>query len=661
MDLHSFSVSARWASALLVPAALVALAPTLSAQSDEGDTYMGENPDRYASVRVLDGEATIRKGEVEESLSRGVPIAEGDVVESHGRGVLQLADGTRVAFGSDTRFQVATLFTDKDQDRQVLLRLDYGRLRIAMGRESEAKIRIDMPSGSAILADGSSASFEMERDRTARVKVLSGRMVFLNEREQASLLAGERLTVYSNQDRLDRIQNFNTYEGDAFDSWSDRSLAMRRGPSWEKVPPEIRYYSDDLDNNGEWVYVDEYRTWCWRPLRVSADWRPYWRGRWGAYPGGMTWISDEPWGYVTYHHGRWGWGAGLGWYWIPGVYYSPAWVAWQSSDAYFGWAPMGYYNRPATWGYGAWGGGYSWNVVEINFIHVERIHTHTRQDPDLIRSFNSGNGSGGWSNGPGGNRPLAHPWRQGPLVVSQNEFRHPDQMQHVFQDPNAAKNRLQTYEQQSGRTIYRRPPSDPKLQPLASPPSGVTGFEDRSHLHAPAEHPIIRSGPPVAGPRPLTQPQRSTPPPTIDRTAPGTIQREQPIQPHGSTNPSNVPPPQPPSGRTGPNRPIPRELPMQQHGPTNPGNVRPPPAQPPSGRGGPNHALPRELPIQPHGPANPGNLPPPQPQNDRPGENSPRVQPMQPREVPHNDNEQTPDGSQPPPPWLKKQRPLSRP
>ena len=153
-------------------------------------------------------------------------------------------------------------------------------------------------------------------------------------------------------------------------------LDLRRGPSWDRVPAEIRYYSDDLDENGEWVYVDEYRTWCWRPLRVSAEWRPYWRGRWGAYPGGMTWISDEPWGYVTYHHGRWGWGAGLGWYWIPGIHYAPAWVAWQSSDAYFGWAPMGYYNRPVSWGYGAWGGGFCWNVVEINFIHTSHLHTH---------------------------------------------------------------------------------------------------------------------------------------------------------------------------------------------------------------------------------------------------------------------------------------------
>ena len=663
MDLHSSSVSTRWVSALLLPAALVALAPALSAQSDEDDTYMGENPERYASVRILDGEATIRKGEVEEALSRGIPIAEGDVVESHGRGVLQLADGTRVAFGGDTRFEVATLFTDKDQDRQVLLRLDYGRLRIAMGRESEAQIRIDMPSGSAILTDGSSASFEVERDRTARVKVISGRLVFRNERDKATLMAGERLTVYSDQDRLDRIQNFNTYSSDSFEAWSDRNLSVRRGPSWDKVPPEIRYYSDDLDNNGDWVYVEEYRTWCWRPLRVSAEWRPYWQGRWGAYPGGMTWISDEPWGYVTYHHGRWGWGGGLGWYWIPGVYYSPAWVAWQTSDTYLGWAPMGYRNHPATWGYGAWGGGYSWNVVDINFIHVERIHTRTYRDPRVIRSFNSGRESTGWNPGSSGNRSIAPPWRQSPLVVSQNEFRHPAQMQRVLQDPNASRNRLHTYEQQSGRTIYRRPLSEVRTvpgsagTPSAQPPSGSVPFEDRNRLRTQPVRPILRSETPAStmespGPnRPLARPQGSPPPRqggTPHQGSPGSNRpnpQEQPIQPRGTAGPG--------AGQVSPNAP---RLPPSPHNRMNPG---------------PGRNVPREQPIYPRSLSGPGagpstSAPPPSPpsntrMNSGPSRNVPREQPVQPRQTQPSGEDQTRGNPPPPPPLIKKYRPLGRP
>lgn len=555
MDLRTFPISARLATALLVPAAIVALAPALAAQSEDDDTYMGENTDRYASVRVLEGEATVRKGDEDESLSRGVPISEGDVVESHGRGVLQLADGSRVAFGPGTTFQIAALFADKGRDRQVLLRLDRGRLRIAVGRDSEALIRVDTPSGSASLLDGASGSFEVESDRTVRVRVHTGRLTFYNERDKASLIAGERLTVYGDQDRLDRIRNFNTYSSDAFDGWCERQLAVRRGPSWDRVPPEIRYYSDDLDEHGEWVYVAEYRTWCWRPLRVSAEWRPYWRGRWGAYPGGMTWISDEPWGYVTYHHGRWGWTTGLGWYWIPGVFFAPAWVAWHSSDLYFGWAPMGYHNRPATWGYGSWNGGYCWNVVEINYINVQHIHSHTHQEPGVIRTFNAGSGSTNWSSGPSGNRPLTSAWRQTPLVVNANEFRNPSQVQRVLQDPNTSRERLRTYEQQGNRTIYRRPLTDSR----SPAPSGGTSvppipFEDRTRLNT--ERPIIRTEPsrPSATPggspnpnRPLSRPVVVPPPPSEQPSA----GRSQPpsSQPRGNsgTGRSQTTTPPPPS------------------------------------------------------------------------------------------------------------------
>jgi hypothetical protein len=566
MDLRSFPVSARWGKALLIPAALVA--PALCAQDNGDEAYQGENPDRYASIRILEGEATIRKGDVEEALSRGVPVTEGDVVESHGRGVLQLADGTRVAFGPETRFQVAALFQEKDPEHRVLLRLDRGRLRLALGRESDARLRVDTPSGAGSLSDGSNADFEVEGDRTVRMKVFSGRVVFNNERDQASILAGERLTVYSGQDRLDRVREFSTYGGDAFDSWSDRALEVHHGPSWERMPSEIRSYSDDLDESGEWVYVDEFHSWCWRPIRVEPEWRPYWRGRWGAYPGGMTWISDEPWGFVTYHYGRWGWGASLGWYWIPGVYYAPAWVAWETSDAYFGWAPMGYYGRPVAWGYGPWGGGYCWNVVEISFIHERHLHEHMDRRPEVIHRFDPGPGGHG-------NRPLTAPWQQGPLVVNQTEFRNPAQMQRVLQDPHTMRTRVRTYEQQAGRTLYRRPLTGAGMPPVSAPPP-IT--EDRGRPHEQTEHPIFRNEPPPATrspalSRPLTRPLEAAPPPVQEVPRHRRIPLEQP----GAANPSPLPPP--PQGHPGVGHPTPpvqpRETPHMEGNPAPGGSPAP--------------------------------------------------------------------------------------
>lgn len=164
MQCAPFDRSKLTLALLMAPVAIVS--PALRAQAPDEDSYLGESPERYAQVKVLEGDVRIHKGEGEEALSRGIPVAEGDVVESRGRGVLQLGDGSRIAFGSSTRFQVAALFTDQKGARQVLLRLDYGRLRVMVGSQSEARIRIDTPSGTATLADKSSASCEVEQDRS---------------------------------------------------------------------------------------------------------------------------------------------------------------------------------------------------------------------------------------------------------------------------------------------------------------------------------------------------------------------------------------------------------------------------------------------------------------------------------------------------------------
>ena len=667
MNLLLSPTSSRWTSALMLPAALVALAPTLGAQSEEDDTYMGEDPDNYSSVRVLEGSATIRKGDVEEALSRGVPVAEGDVVESRGRGILQLGDGTRVAFGPGTRFQVAALFRDQDRSRQVLLRLDRGRLRVAGGRESDARIRIDTPSGSAILQDRATADLEVQQDGTSRVKVLSGRTTFFNERDKVALSAGERLTVAGDQDRLDNIRSFNTYGGDAFDAWCERSMQAQRGPSWDKVPQELRYYSDDLDANGEWVYVDDYRSWCWRPVRVAPEWRPYWQGRWGAYPGGMTWISSEPWGYVTYHHGRWGWSAAVGWFWIPGVYYAPAWVAWQSDTSYFGWAPMGYYNTPVAWNYGAWGGGVCWNVIDIHFVYSHHVHDHIYRDHGPIHHFDPGPGR------PGGYGPGTPPrWHRGPLPVRPAEFRNPALFQKAVQDPRALNDRLRAYEQQTGRVVYRQPPLPRKPAPSTQPPSTPRGFEDPSHLPHRVVFPAGRqegtpggSVPPVQPgrkPVPSLPPAGPNPAPGPRATAPGS-QPGQPVRKPVPSLPPTNPNPTPGPGATapGPQPGQPGRKPMPSLPPTDPtpgpGATAPGPrpGQPvPKPMPSPNPPAPRTQGSQSSRNPAPGPFPRVPSQGPEAGRNPQQTRPAGPSGGGGNPK---PGGTPPPLVWPKPQKP----
>ena len=450
--------------------------------SSDEETYQGEAPDRYAMVRTVEGEVRILKGELDEALTRGTPISEGDVVESRGRGVLQLGDGTRIAFGGATRFAVLALFTNRQGERQVLLRLDYGRLRVLLGGQSEARFRVDTQSGTATCLGKGVFTLEADRDRVVRLKTHSGRVVFANERAETRVAAGERLTVYSPQDALNQVRSFNTFGGDEFDRWCERAVAVQRGESWERVPTEIRYYADELDANGRWVESEEFG-WVWQPRGVAEDWRPYYHGRWAPYSGGMTWISDEPWAYVAYHHGRWHWSLGVGWFWIPGVNYSPAWVAWNHTPGYYGWAPLGYHNTPCHWGYGAWGGGFAWNVVAIAHINLFNVHLHMHSDTHVLRTFGGGPGGAVWT---GGGRDLRPPWQRSPLFVSHTEFRNPGQIQTAFRR-EVNRERFGAYEKHAqaatGRTILRRelhPPTavDPRPGAPTTGPARIP-FEER--------------------------------------------------------------------------------------------------------------------------------------------------------------------------------------
>jgi hypothetical protein len=474
----------RLAALLALPALVT---PFLHAQApDQGgqQQYQGENPDRYAMVRSLDGDVRITKGDVQDTLLKGTPVSEGDVVESSGRGVLQLADGTRLAFDRNTKFTVASLFKDDNGSRQVLLRLDRGRMRVRVDDDSDARVRIDTPSGSVSSSNRATFNVSVDPDGVTRITVDGGHVRVSNQRDDASLGAGEQLSVFGSQDSLNRIRAFNTYDQDDFNRWSDGAWTVKRGESWDRVPSELRYYSDDLDRNGSWVYTDEYG-WVWKPGGVAADWRPYYQGRWAAYPGGMTWISYDPWAYVTYHHGRWAWSAG-GWCWIPGLYYSPAWVAWSYSDGYCGWAPLGYYNQPCSWGYGAWGGGYCWNIVSINYINVRYVNRYCAFDRGRLDTFNRGTGASGWTP----NRGTTPPWRTRPLMASAAEFRNPaaGQFNRAFQ-PAVERERFSAYEQRAasnGRQVYFQPRpvnSGERAGTGAAAPAGRVPFENRGALN----------------------------------------------------------------------------------------------------------------------------------------------------------------------------------
>jgi hypothetical protein len=60
----------------------------------------------------------------------------------------------------------------------------------------------------------------------------------------------------------------------------------------------------------------------------------------------------------------------VGWYWIPGSAWSPAWVSWAVGTDYVGWCPLGSHDRPVNGGPGSFG-----HAVSRNGTTSARIDT----------------------------------------------------------------------------------------------------------------------------------------------------------------------------------------------------------------------------------------------------------------------------------------------
>jgi hypothetical protein len=101
-------------------------------------------------------------------------------------------------------------------------------------------------------------------------------------------------------------------------------------------------FYDQLSADGHWIFAENYG-YVFQPnvAEKNPDWRPYTIGHWEATDRGWYWDTEEPFGWATYHYGRWTNIDGTGWVWTPGIDWSPAWVSWRISDnGFVGWAPL---------------------------------------------------------------------------------------------------------------------------------------------------------------------------------------------------------------------------------------------------------------------------------------------------------------------------------
>lgn len=119
------------------------------------------------------------------------------------------------------------------------------------------------------------------------------------------------------------------------------SHSRARQPRESSMSVGYSTFYNKLESYGDWIETGDYGyVFHPREAESSRTWRPYTNGRWVYTDAGWTWISEEPFGWATYHYGRWTRLRGIGWVWVPGNQWAPAWVSWRKSSDYVGWAPL---------------------------------------------------------------------------------------------------------------------------------------------------------------------------------------------------------------------------------------------------------------------------------------------------------------------------------
>ncbi|MDP9049386.1 MAG: hypothetical protein M3O31_01500 [Acidobacteriota bacterium] len=102
----------------------------------------------------------------------------------------------------------------------------------------------------------------------------------------------------------------------------------------------LEVFFNDLEPHGSWVQTEDH-PYVWVPANVGSYFLKYtnchliYTDQYGWY-----FDSDEPFAPITYHYGRWGFSPDIGWYWVPGTRWAPAWVVWRRDEGHVGWAPL---------------------------------------------------------------------------------------------------------------------------------------------------------------------------------------------------------------------------------------------------------------------------------------------------------------------------------
>jgi hypothetical protein len=348
----------------------------------------------------------IRDGQVTAEVAvLNLPLAPGDTVRTPAdrRCEVQFDTGTviRLDFATELRIETINAQSLSASARLSNLALVRGRVYILYKEyDSREVFQLLTPVAALKMSHQTVATVRAASDGSTDVQVKHGKVNALIGRDEKSLekqnlKAQERLIVLG----PGQSQRASYIADSEFELWNndinahfvelhqDKSILPK---PLQKLPDSVQYFAQTYgDVYGEWIWADLVG-YVWRPYLDRMDypsWRPYSAGSWTSVGGQLYWVPDEPWGWVPYHLGIWQWDKKLGWVWLPGSLFAPAWVDWAFYFGYYGWRPWSLYDwfgdfyLDAFYMGDAWS--YTWPGFYKGYYPYTGGHLPNQPDPDL--------------------------------------------------------------------------------------------------------------------------------------------------------------------------------------------------------------------------------------------------------------------------------------
>ena len=190
-------------------------------------------------------------------------------------------------------------------------------------QERAAKLKAAEDLAAQQVAANDEAARKLAADRAA----LDAQMAQLTEAQRAAEAERFHLRQEALKAEEQRIADARATAARQQAEARERARTREVRPVAERRTLDLFY--DQLDPFGDWLEVEGYGFVFHPTVAANRGWHPYMDGAWLRTDQGWAWKSNEPFGWATYHYGRWMRLNKRGWAWVPGSEWAPAWVAWR--------------------------------------------------------------------------------------------------------------------------------------------------------------------------------------------------------------------------------------------------------------------------------------------------------------------------------------------